>query len=119
MTEIWIVDKLGNIDVLKLNGGTMAEQKGIKETEEMILALLKIAQILAVQFKDGIQSTDALEIIKKVMTPELEKIVVDAYNGMNEIPAEIKDISLAEALDLFKVIAPEVMAIVGAVAKKD
>ena len=37
MTEIWIVDKLGNIDVLKLNGGAMAEQKGIKDVKGILL----------------------------------------------------------------------------------
>lgn len=95
----------------------MAEQKGIKETQEMILALLKITKILAVQFKDGIQATDALEIIKKVMTPELEKLIVEAYNGMDQITEEVKDVSLAEALDLIKIIAPEVMAIIGEVSK--
>lgn len=95
----------------------MAEQKGIKETQEVVIALLKIAKILAVQFHDGIQATDALEIIKKCMTPELEKLIVDAYNGMDQITEEVKDISLSEALDLIKVIAPEVMAIVGEVAK--
>lgn len=117
MTELWIYEQNGQKTILTL-GGLMAEQKGIKETQEMILALLKITQILAVQFKDGLQASDALEIIKKCMTEELKTLVVEAYNGMDQIGEELKDISLSEALDLIKVISPEVMEIVKSVAKQ-
>jgi hypothetical protein len=94
------------------------EVTGIKETKEMIKALLVISAILGEQFKDGLQATDAIEVIKKCMTPELEKTIIEAYNGMNEITAELKDLSLMEGLDLIKEISPNILDIIKKVTGK-
>lgn len=96
----------------------MTEQVGIKESKEMAKALLAISAILGSQFKDGLQATDAIEILKKCMTPELEKLIVDAYNGANQIPAEMKDLSLMEGLDLLKDIAPNFLDVINKVMGK-
>ena len=76
------------------------ESKGIKETNEALVGFIKLAAMLAHEFKDGIQATDIASIVVKMQTEPLKSALLDAYNGIDEVPSELKDISLIEAMSL-------------------
>jgi hypothetical protein len=95
----------------------VVQKEGIKETLELTVAFLAIARMMAEQFKDGMQAEDAVEIIKKSLTPEMSKLIVDAYNGVEKVPAEIKDLTLMEVMDLIKIALPQILSIFSNVNK--
>jgi hypothetical protein len=75
----------------------------VKELLEVLIALDLVAVQLVKALKDGIQITDL-----QYLLPILKDIakVVEAVKGVKEIPAEIKDLDIAEATELFnKVLA--------------
>jgi len=76
------------------------ENKGIKETNEALVGFIKLAAMLANEFKDGIQVTDIGPIIVKMQSEPLKSALLDAYNGIEEVPSELRDVSLVEAMTL-------------------
>lgn len=92
--------------------------QGIKETKEALKGILILAALLADRFKDGVQTEDAAAIFTKLqLDEEFKKCLVEAYNGAELVPSEVKDIDIAEALDLVKVCIDYVPAIVAALKK--
>lgn len=84
----------------------MSEEKGIKETKEVLVGFIELAALLAVEFKDGVQVQDAISIIAKIQSnPELQAKLIAAYNGIDQVPSEVSNLSLAEAIS----IVPEVI----------
>lgn len=89
----------------------MAEVKGIKETQEAIVALVTLGKFVADRLKDGIQLDDALALGEKlVLDADFKKIVTDGITGIDQVPAEVQDLSFAEIIELAKVL-PELIAI--------
>lgn len=92
--------------------------EGTKETKEMLIGFLKLAALLAESFKDGVQAADALVVIQKIQSDEaLKAALVEAYNGIDKIPAEMKDLSTAEAIELIAAALPEIAALVKVISK--
>lgn len=87
---------------------------GIKETKEACLGLITIAAALVKEMKDqGFQAADLVKAAESIMADPVKKQrVSDAYNGASQIIGEVKDISLAEGLELAMAIVPEVIAAV-------
>lgn len=74
---------------------------GVKETKEAMIGMVKLAALLASNFKDGVQAADFAVIIAKFESdPVLKQALMDAYNNIDQVPAEIKDIDLSEAFEL-------------------
>jgi hypothetical protein len=91
----------------------VAESLEIKDTKEVLVGLLKIAGLFAEVMKDGLKADDVAVIIQKISSDEnLKKALLDAYNGIDKVPSEIKDISLPEAFNLAAVVFPEVLLII-------
>jgi hypothetical protein len=91
----------------------------VKETKELVVGLLKLSALLAEAFKDGVQAQDAVAIWAKIQSDEaLKAALVEAYNGADKVKEELKDISVAEALEIVAVCIPEIKALIEAVAKK-
>lgn len=87
----------------------MAEVKGIKETKEAILALVVLGKVVAGLAKDGLKLDDAVALGAKFASDEaFKKAVLDGVNGIDQVPEEIKDLSLAEGLELAGVI-PQIL----------
>lgn len=79
----------------------MSEEKGIEQTKEMIAAMNELAIFLISRFKDGVQMKDFLAMYTDLlMSSETKAIMKKAYDGYEQIPAEIKDIDLIEATEL-------------------
>ena len=80
------------------------EALGIKETKEVVVGVNELAIELVKHFKDGVQFTDALGLIETLKTNEDFKAkLVAAYENIQAVPAEVKDISLVEGMELVMV----------------
>ncbi len=97
----------------------MPEVVGIKETQEMLVGVNELSIALLVAMKDGFQMTDLSDLFMKLQTDEAFKAKLQAaYDGMNAIPAEAKDISMAEGIQLALVQVQYLPKIIAA-AKKE
>ena len=95
------------------DGGINMEQVEVKETKEVLVGLLKITALLAKSFKDGIQAQDIAVVIAKIAEDEaIKKLLLEAYNGVDKVPAEIKDLSFKEGFELMTVAVPELIEII-------
>lgn len=75
--------------------------QGVKETKEAVSGALKLGTLLYKKFADGVQTQDFMEIFAKFqLDAEFQKAIVEAYNGANLIEAELKDMDLAEGLEV-------------------
>lgn len=73
----------------------------IKESKELLVACNEIAIVLIKQLKDGFQPADASELLSKIMLDEeLKSKLLEAYLGMSKIKDELKDVQLAEGIEL-------------------
>lgn len=87
--------------------------EGIKETKEVIIAILKLANILIVPLKDGAQPEDAVAILNGVLNDEEAKAaIVEAAKDIHMVQAEVKDLSLPEALEILIAAQPELMKLI-------
>jgi hypothetical protein len=88
-----------------------------KETVEVVEGLLELAAVLAVQFKDGVQVADIGPILAKLQTEPCATALKEAYNGIDKVPAEIKEVKVVDAVALIAQLTPKIMALVQAVQK--
>lgn len=87
----------------------------VKNTKEMMLAFLKIAALLAANFKDGLQAADFVFVAQKIFQDEeLKFALLSAYNDAGKIPAEVKDLSASEAIELLVAATPELTKLIKA-----
>lgn len=88
-----------------------------KETKEVLVGVLKLATMLVGEFKDGVQASDAMEIYAKVTSEPLKSALLDLYNGIDQVPSELKSLSYADAFDLAIAALPELAVLVSAIKK--
>ena len=91
----------------------VTEKLGTKETEEMIKAMFAVTAVLIERFKDGAGLDDVLAIYEKLTKDEaFLAVITEAYDGYKSIPAEIKDLDIAEGFALAGVVLPEVLTLI-------
>lgn len=93
-------------------GRNEKKTQGIKETRELILALLGpkgLAVLLTKVFKDGFQTSDLVEILTKL---SLDPIFREAISGIQKLPEEIKDLDLSEGIELAEIALRSIPAII-------
>jgi hypothetical protein len=74
---------------------------GIKETKEVLVAINEVAIVLAKHLKDGAQLTDAIAIVDDFKNnPDLLAKLLAAKENISAVPAELKDVSLVEGVEL-------------------
>jgi hypothetical protein len=79
----------------------MSEQVGVKELKEAILGLVVLGKAVAVLAKDGVDLSDAVALGQKFAAdPAFKDKVLEAVKGIDQVPAEVKDLTLAEGLEL-------------------
>lgn len=81
----------------------------VKESKEAIIALAAIGKVVIDLAKDGVDFGDAVALGSKLVTDEKFRAKVTAgVQGIDKIPAELKDIAASEALDLIEALINEI-----------
>lgn len=94
------------------------ESVGVKEIKEAMVGVNELAIFLAERLKDGVGVDDAMAIYSKLASDEAFKAkMVAAYEGIALVPAEAKDIDLAEGLELAMLQVQYVPALIAAFKK--
>jgi hypothetical protein len=90
--------------------------EGIKESKEVIAALVEVLKGLGPILKDGFQAgQDLTAILTLVVANEQFKSKLQAaIDGADKIPAEVSDLSITETVELLIVVAPEIQNILNA-----
>lgn len=92
------------------------EKKGIKETQEMLLAVLEVAKVLGPILKDGFQAGQDLAAIfaQFAVNQELKDKIEAAADKADQVSSEVKDLDIAETLQLLTVALPEIIEVIDA-----
>jgi hypothetical protein len=84
---------------------TVAQKEGIKELKEVTEALIEISIRVASIFKDGYQPTDIAALFSVFTKDEVVKAkIFEAYNGINKVKGELKDIDVSECVELVSIL---------------
>lgn len=74
---------------------------GIKETKEALLGATAIVKDVMGRLGDGFQAEDVDGLVARLQTDEaFARVVAEAIIGAHKIPAEIKDITISEGVEL-------------------
>lgn len=96
----------------------MSEALGIKETKEAVQAILAVSKFVAARAKDGVGADDGIALVQKLITDaEFKAVLEAAVDGAKQIPAEVKDLSLSESVELLVLGGKSVVEIVGELRK--
>lgn len=87
----------------------MSEEIGVKETKEALVGLIVLGAAVQRAAKkakaDGkIDWADAPIVIELASDQGLKKAVTDAVEGAEKIPAEIKDLSVVEGIEVVQAV---------------
>lgn len=105
-----------------MGGGNSASHQGnslsfrslnmdVKETKEALVALVKLGKEVSALAKDGLDLKDAAALgIKFASDENFRGMVVGAIEGCSNIPAEVKDISFEEGVELALAVIAELKA---------
>lgn len=119
-TEMIFVDNEAKITT---KGGHMSEEQkhGVKESKELLIGVNELSLVLMKHLKDGFQAgKDAAAILGElVANEEVKNKLVEAVQGVDKVPAEIKDLSLEEGVELGMVQVGYVSKIVDALKKPE
>ena len=92
----------------------------VKETKEMLVGVNELSVYLICKFMDGVQFSDFSEMYAKLIAdPEFKKIMLDAYEGVEAIPAEMKDIDVGEVIELTSLQLSYIPKIINAIKKPE
>lgn len=89
-----------------------------KETTEAAIALIQLAKVIAEVSKDGFQWSDAAVVAQKLSESPLKEKIEAAKEGMDKIPAELKDLGVADAFGVVATLAPEIIELITSLPKK-
>jgi hypothetical protein len=92
--------------------------ESVKETKELVIALNEVLILLADKLKDGVQAKDAVEVFEKLKNDaEFAAKLLAAYNDVEKVSAELKDINLVEGIELVKIQVEYLPKLVDAIKK--
>lgn len=84
----------------------MAEEIGIENVREVLIAVLELSVFLVTRLKDGIGADDAAALYDKLKNDAaFNALLVKAYEDINKVPVEVQDIKLEEGIELAGVLA--------------
>lgn len=95
----------------------MAEEKlGVKETQEMLVGVLALAEVLGPVLKDGFQAGQDLPAILAALASneDLKAKMAAAVEAADKVPAEVGDLDVAEIFQLVTVSLPQLLKVLDA-----
>ena len=94
--------------------------EGIKETKEAVVGVLVLGALVAKELKNGFQFPgDLVALFAAIQSDEAKKAKLEAAVGaIEKVPAEIKDISVAEGIELASAVIAELPALIEALKKE-
>ena len=73
----------------------------VAQTKQALVALVLLGKAVAVAAKDGLDLSDAVALGSKLVSDEkFREALVEGVKGIDQVPAELKDIAASEALEL-------------------
>lgn len=91
---------------------------GIKETLEALVGVNEVAILLATRLKDWVGVDDFAAVWEKLQNDaEFKAKLEAAYNGVAQVPTEIKDLEISEVVTLVMTQAAYVPKLVEALKK--
>ena len=73
----------------------------VKETKQVLVAFVLLGKTIALAAKDGLDLSDAVALGSKLVSDEkFREALVEGVKGLDQVPAELKDIAASEALEL-------------------
>ena len=77
---------------------------GIRDTKEALVGCNEVGVFVASVLKDGMQlGPDFGACYEKLVNdPEFKQKILDAYNGIQNVPTELLDVDVFESLELAK-----------------
>lgn len=91
---------------------------GIKEAKEALVGVNELAICLAERLKDGVGVDDMVALFMKLQSDdEFKAKLAAAADGIGAVPAELKDLSLAEGMELAVVQIAYVPKLLAAIKK--
>ena len=89
----------------------------VKELKEAVIGAMEISLIILELGKDGIQISDAFQLMDKMKEPEIAKKLYAGYMNSSKIPNEAADLSVMEVADLGVTIAMYLPKFLSAITK--
>lgn len=80
----------------------------VKESKELLVALVKLGKLAAKQLGDGVDLSDAVAIAKALADEDFRSALLDGFTGLQAVPEELKDIDAGEAVELIGVLYAEI-----------
>lgn len=75
--------------------------RDIEQTKELIVAIIGIIAVAIKYFRDGIQVSDFANIATELLTDkDFREKILRAFDGLSEIPQELRDLDIAEIIEL-------------------
>lgn len=84
----------------------MSEVKSIKETKELFAGLGLVAKEVKGVFADGVVDMSDLKYVLDL--GKQHQVLVDAVQGVKEVPAELKDLDKEELLEIIMLVYKEI-----------
>jgi len=73
----------------------------VAQTKQALVALVLLGKTIAELAKDGLDLSDAVALGSKLVSDEkFREALVEGVKGIDQVPAELKDIAASEALEL-------------------
>jgi hypothetical protein len=73
----------------------------VAQTKQALVALVVLGKAIAAAAKDGLDLSDAVALGSKLVSDEkFREVLVEGVKGIDQVPAELKDIAASEALEL-------------------
>ena len=93
-----------------------AQKVGNEELKEALVSLLEISLVVAELLKDGAQLSDLGILWQKFFQdPKFKEKIELGFEGMKKVPAEVKDLDLAESMELVMLLVPYLNKFVGVI----
>lgn len=91
---------------------------GNKDLKELVIGFLALSSVIAEVCKDGVQTSDLTTLFLKLQgDAALRDKLAAAYEGISQVPAEAKDLDIAEVVDIISAAVPEVLNLIQVLKK--